>query len=193
MRENIKNAGLILAIIIAGVSLPTSIISVMDKPITPITEVNNYYYNNTVIERYNDTVIVWVNNTVVVNETVVDDYPIPDRSKPIEYHTFISNVSNPYYIVKYNLSENDIYYIDCVIYPLRAQISPEINVVQESWLELWINSSGYYGEFTAGLSYRSSWSPPFLDTWCFIFSSYDVYLPNNWDWAFYDSILTIQE
>ena len=33
MRENIKNVGLILALVIAGISLPTSIISVMDKPI----------------------------------------------------------------------------------------------------------------------------------------------------------------
>jgi len=56
MRENVKSVGLILALIIAGVSLPTSIMSFMEKP-THITEINNYYYNNTVIERYNTTII----------------------------------------------------------------------------------------------------------------------------------------
>jgi hypothetical protein len=44
MRENIKNVGLILAMIIAGVSLPTSIMAFTNKPTTPITEINNYYY-----------------------------------------------------------------------------------------------------------------------------------------------------
>ena len=93
MRENIKSIGLIFAILVAGISLPTSIKSFMDKP-TQITEINNYYYNNTVIEtynntiieRYNNTIIVWVNNTVVVNETIVEETPIPDRSKPVEPH-----------------------------------------------------------------------------------------------------------
>jgi len=46
MRENVKNVGLILALIIAGVSLPTSIISLTNKPTTLITEINNYYGNN---------------------------------------------------------------------------------------------------------------------------------------------------
>jgi len=54
MRENVKNVALILALIIAGVSLPTSIVSMMEKP-THITEINNYYYNNTVIEQSNNT------------------------------------------------------------------------------------------------------------------------------------------
>ncbi|MFX0035169.1 MAG: hypothetical protein ACFE9I_05965 [Candidatus Hermodarchaeota archaeon] len=73
-----------MALVITGVSLPTSVISIMSKPTQPITEVNNYYYNNTVIERYNNTIIVWVNNTVVVNETIEESEPISDRSKPPE-------------------------------------------------------------------------------------------------------------
>ena len=59
-----KNAGLILALIIAGVSLPTSIISFTNKP-TPITEIHNYYYNTTVIERYNTTIIEEHNTTII--------------------------------------------------------------------------------------------------------------------------------
>ena len=54
MRENIKNVGLILALVIAGVSLPTSIISIMNKPTTPITETNNYYYNTTIVTGKNN-------------------------------------------------------------------------------------------------------------------------------------------
>jgi len=74
MRENIKSIGLILAIAIAGISLPTSIMSFMDKP-THITEINNYYYNNTVIEQYNNrTVEIFhfydiPDNTFVINKT----------------------------------------------------------------------------------------------------------------------------
>ena len=52
MRENVKNVGLILAIAIAGVSLPTSIISFTNKPTSLITEINNYYYNNTLSYPY---------------------------------------------------------------------------------------------------------------------------------------------
>ena len=39
-RENIKNIGLILALIIAGISIPISIISFGNKT----TIINNYYY-----------------------------------------------------------------------------------------------------------------------------------------------------
>ncbi len=83
MSQNVKNIGLILALVIAGVSLPTSIISVMNRPTTPITEVNNYYYNNTIIERYNETIIEQYNNTIVINNT--EYIPI---NRTIEYYHF---------------------------------------------------------------------------------------------------------
>jgi len=44
MRESIKSIGLILAIVVAGISLSASIISFMNKSPTPTTEINNYYY-----------------------------------------------------------------------------------------------------------------------------------------------------
>jgi len=59
MRENIKNVSLILAIIIAGVSLPTSIISFTNKPTAPITEINNYYYTNNETEIFTLPLQVW--------------------------------------------------------------------------------------------------------------------------------------
>lgn len=73
MRENIKNVGLILALIIAGVSLPTSIMSFMDKP-THITEINNYYYNTTIIERYNTTIIERYNTTIIERYNTTMEY-----------------------------------------------------------------------------------------------------------------------
>jgi len=77
MRENVKNVGLILALIIAGVSLPTSIMSLTNKPTTPITEINNYYYNTTIVEQYNTELIAYPSvrndfsfNSTYLNETV---------------------------------------------------------------------------------------------------------------------------
>ena len=91
MRENIKNIGLILAIIIAGVSLPTSIISVMNKPriiqetiienhyynqtlVVNNTIIEEYYYNETIIEEYNNTIIEYYNTTTIINNTIIEQY-----------------------------------------------------------------------------------------------------------------------
>jgi hypothetical protein len=63
MKDRVKNIGLIFAVVISGISLPTSIVSFVDKPTAPIIEIYNYYYNNTIIERYNQTIIEQVNNT----------------------------------------------------------------------------------------------------------------------------------
>ncbi|MFX0105361.1 MAG: hypothetical protein ACFE75_07715 [Candidatus Hodarchaeota archaeon] len=63
MKDRVKNISLILAIVIAGISLPTSIVSFMDPPTTPIIEIYNYYYNNTIIEKYNQTIIEQSNYT----------------------------------------------------------------------------------------------------------------------------------
>ena len=92
MRDNIKNTVLVLALVIAGISLPTSIMSIMNKPTTPITEVNNYYYNNTVIERYNTTIIEQYNTTIVINNTI---YEYPNSTMEI-YHfkDFIFEMEN---------------------------------------------------------------------------------------------------
>ena len=63
MKDRVKNISMILAIVIAGISLPTSIVSFIDKPAAPIIEIHNYYYNTTIIERYNQTIIEQSNNT----------------------------------------------------------------------------------------------------------------------------------
>ena len=67
-----QKAGLIIALAIAGFTLPTSIISLMETPTTPTIVVNNYYYNNTIIEQHNSTIIEQYNTTIIeyYNETV---------------------------------------------------------------------------------------------------------------------------
>jgi len=60
MRDKIKNICLILAIIIAGVSLPIGIIA-FNRPAETTVIFNNYYYNTTIIEQYNYTIS---NNTM---------------------------------------------------------------------------------------------------------------------------------
>jgi len=94
MREKVKSLGLILAIAIAGITLPTSIMSFMDKP-THITEINNYYYNNTVIEQYNNTILIPMNRTV----EIFHFYDIPDN-------TFVINKT-------YNIISDTIIQIGC--------------------------------------------------------------------------------
>ncbi|KKL22866.1 hypothetical protein LCGC14_2431110 [marine sediment metagenome] len=195
MREQFKNVGVVLALIIAGFSLPTSIMSLTSKAATPITEVDNYYYyNNTVIERFNDTIIVIVNNTVIVNETVVYEEPIQDRSKPVEEHYFRINSTNPHYIINYTIGKNEVYQFLQKAYPLRAITYPRITVVQSIWIDVFIDSGYKDGDFYApGGGGNGMWTPPYLDNW-YIVIYYDSgmpYLANNWDWGLNDSLTTI--
>lgn len=96
MRENIKNISLILAIVIAGVSLPTSIVSIIDKP-NKLTTVNNYY-NNTVNEQYNTTIIEQYNNTIIeqYNTTIINNNTIIYNNTIINNNTITE--PEPYYI-----------------------------------------------------------------------------------------------
>jgi hypothetical protein len=141
---------LILAIAIAGVSLPTSIFSIMSKPTSLITEINNYYYNNTVIEtynntiieRFNNTIIVIVNNTVIVNETIVEPPPEPEpelyvnRTRDwIDYDEFtiIYNPSSDIYnytvIDTYELGVHEWYFYE--IWKQNSGASPKIVIMEE--------------------------------------------------------------
>jgi hypothetical protein len=198
MRDNIKTGVLVLALVIAGVSLPTSIISMTRKPTPPITEVNNhyyyYYYNNTVIERYNNTIIVWVNNTVVLNQTIVEeDNPIIDRSKKMEEHYFRINTTHPFYILgNYTMGPNELYFYDALYYSARAQQTPNVYVIQDIWFDIWNETDYEVGNFYNPGNDEFVWNPPFLANWLIIQVVNDAYLPNNWDWLVYDSIVTTQ-
>jgi len=99
MREYIKNAGLILALIIAGVSLPTSIMSIMYKPTTQITEINNYYYNTTIIEQYN--------NTIVYNNTI-----FKYTNQTIEFYHFTNIADEAYFLnLSYDITKDSLFLI----------------------------------------------------------------------------------
>ena len=65
MRENVKSIGLILALIIAGVSLPTSIISIMNKPKEEQKEEQNFY----TITAYD----LGVYDSVIINISMKED------------------------------------------------------------------------------------------------------------------------
>jgi hypothetical protein len=103
MRENIKNVGLILALVIAGVSLPTSIISVMDKPIIiHETIIENHYYNQTIV--VNNTIIETFNNTITINNT--EYLPI---NRTIEYYHFGSVQPNEFFFnATFNITFGDV-------------------------------------------------------------------------------------
>jgi len=107
MKENVKNAGLILALIIAGVSLPTSIMSFTNKP-TPITEIHNYYYNTTIIEQYNTTIIEQYNTTIIEQYNTTILVPLNRSLNPtietINYNEF------DYVIYSYNFTYNDFFW-----------------------------------------------------------------------------------
>ncbi len=159
MRENIKNVGLILAIVIAGVSLPTSIISIMNKPTTLITEVNNYYYNNTIIERY------------YYNET--------DSELNINYTestiTFLNLTNNPewFYNISYNLIKNYKVFFDINNTFAINQIF--CYIIPDYLFEFWIDSNpleDYYHiggikVFSGAFDHFSFWIPESSGIWHF--------------------------
>lgn len=90
-RKNYQQIGLVIALIVAGVSLPTAIVSSMNKP----TIINNYY--NT---YYNET--YYEENYYGGNETQEEKYNYPliredfsfNSTHSIEYRTYIYNASN---------------------------------------------------------------------------------------------------
>jgi len=146
----------------------------------------------TIIERYNNTIIVIVNNTVVVNETIVEENPIPDRSKPIEEHYFIINTNHPLHIIgNYTMGPNEIYFFDSIRMVGRAQEYPTFSVIEDIWFDIWNETDGEIGEFfSAGDGHPSYWTPPYLSNWLIIGTVDDAYIPNNWDYTVYDSITT---
>jgi len=51
-----------------------------------------------------------------VNETIVEENPIPDRSKLIEEHYFRINTTHPIHIIgNYTMGPNEIYFFDSIL------------------------------------------------------------------------------
>ncbi len=161
MRNKIKNIVLMLAITIAGVSLPTSIlISMMSKPTTPITEVNNYYYNNTVIERYNDTIITKPDERI--------NYPLMRD----DFH-FNSSDMEYFMVYIYNASKNNLLWV----ITNSSHIS-EMNV----YFYFYTLDMYKEGKLIPLRSNGMGWDKlnqqievfPFEDTWVIVFRIYDT-------------------
>ena len=193
MKENVRNAGLILALVIAGASLPTSIMSFTSRPTTPITEIHNYYYNTTIIEQYNTTIIERYNTTIIINNTIITPPPEPepliDRSKLLENHTFTISSATPFYILEYNISNHEILFFENDHSTVNTL---NVHILQKSWLDIWNNTNREIGQFYTIDSSQGAWEPPFEDIWCLVFAQP---LGESWtdEFTIYDEIKTVPE
>lgn len=146
MRENIKSIGLIFAIVVASISLPTSIISFMN---TPITEINNYYYE----ENYYGN-----------NETEI-------FTLPLQIWEFI-DVENDETFLTVN------YTLDCKnwLYISGNETLGDQLVQINIYFVNWVNMGNYRLEAQFELnsaSYITSWSPKVSGEYMITFTSYD--------------------
>lgn len=116
MRENVKNMVLVLALVIAGVSLPTSAISFMREPTiivyenTIVEQYNNTIieeYNYTIIEEYNNTIIELYNNTIIYNNTIYDY-----ANQTIELYHFYNIADESFFLnLTYDITNDTLFQI----------------------------------------------------------------------------------
>ena len=150
MRESIKTIGLILAIAVAAISLPTSIISIMNKPITPITEINNYYYYE---ENYYEN-----------NESEI-------FTLPLQVWEFIDVENDDTFLtVNYTLDCKNWLYISGNE-TLGDQLV-QINIYFVNWVNMGNYRLEAQFELTSA-SYITSWSPKVSGEYMITFTSYD--------------------
>lgn len=146
MRENIKSIGIILAIVVASISLPTSIISFMN---TPITEINNYYYE----ENYYGN-----------NETEI-------FTLPLQIWEFIDVENDETFLtVNYTLDCKNWLYISGNE-TLGDQLV-QINIYFVNWVNMGNNRLEAQFELNSA-SYITSWSPKVSGEYMITFTSYD--------------------
>ena len=161
MRENIKNIGLILALIIAGVSLPASIISFMDKP-THTTEIHNYYYNTTTIEQY---------NTTIIEEDYYGNNETEIFTLPLQMWEFTDVENDEIFLtVNYTLDCKNWLYIsgnETFGNPLI-----QLNIYLVNWVDMGNYRLEAQFEITS-INYISSWSPKVSGEYMITFTSYD--------------------
>ncbi|KKK81048.1 hypothetical protein LCGC14_2817370 [marine sediment metagenome] len=153
-----KSIGLILAIIIAGISLPTSIVSFMNGPrivhetiienhyynqtlVVNNTIIEEHYYNETIIEQYNNTIIEQYNNTIVINNTVY--IPI---NRTMEYFHFSSVPANEFFFnVTFNLTDTTI-----VVFTVSSFL---VGTNPTMWMYKNGGTLGYYQPFSVILGF----------------------------------------
>ena len=156
-REIYQKVGLILALVIAGVSLPTSLLSFMREPI-----INN-----------NQTYYIYYNRTYYVNNETVNDY-----SKPLEQKEYYYLSQYDCIIRNFTLSSNFAYwcyYNASMSFQLRFYMARGIFFESVSELNGTIGLVQYMdrvkileNSFT-GIEKSFYYIPPFLSEWLFIY------------------------
>ncbi len=165
MREKLSNIGLVIAIIVAGVSLPTAIVSLSKTP-----TVNNYYDTN----HYNNQTYY---NQTYYNQTWNNGLELePDYSLPLETATYYNLTGNPewYHYRVYNATgEYTITWYVNQTEPLQQRFV----LIQDSLFDLWnedrVNSGKEFNDIAIGSGFlmKYSYTFPFSDTWHIILQS----------------------
>jgi len=173
MRENIKSVGLILAIAIAGVSLPVGIIG-FNK------DANNYYTNNYYTTN-NNTTIINNNTTIINNNNTYPPEPEPDYTQPLRTSVRNNTFEGHMQIRTFEVSSGYMYrwFFNSTGYRFghwSAHASFELYIVGDSWLPIFL--SGYFAiahkKQNIGESIHNGYySIPYHDTWHFIYYQSD--------------------
>jgi hypothetical protein len=165
MRQNLQQIGLILAILVASVSLPTAIISLTREPV-----INNNY--NTDYNFYNQT---YIGN----NET--------DYSTPLEIKEYYNLDQYDCIVRIHNLSTRFVYWYywnASIFFTLRLWVAQSmfydeiVDLNGTASFVPFIDDVKVY-ERPDGNDKRSSYyTPPFEDEWLFIFCVDDTVTVN---------------
>jgi hypothetical protein len=170
-RENFQKYGLIAALIVAGITLPTSIVSFMREP----TIVNNYEQN------YN----AYYNQTYNYNQTYYgdDDTNYTKLLETVEYYNLDQF---DYFVRNFTLSTNYVYWCH---WNASTQIGLQYYILRGIYLErvLELNGTSLVQFLDKVRSYQSSdnkdessfyYVPPFTSEWLFIFVQGDAFFVN---------------
>ena len=183
-RERVKSIGMIAVLMLACISLPTSIISILRPVETNITE-NNYYYNTTIIEQYNTTIIEQYNTTTIINNTYLLPEPefIIDRSKSVEFYNITFNTQYEYISITYEMGTDEIYeWIRIGGWAINKLFVPV--EWKDAFLETFVAPNRYWINANEG-----NWTPPYLWNWTLIIWTTSTEILNNF--TYYDAIRTV--
>jgi len=165
-RKEIQSIGLVVALILAGISLPIGIIS-FNQP--PINYISNHYYN-----YYNTT------NYYDANATGTGT----DYSNPLEKTIHIGLAGQTDYFTRiFNFSQNEIYWfywdksnaMNFRMYALRAYVYENvfINIPPSARLSFLLGAHEY-SDHSDYMQYTGSFSPPYLDEWHLVYIAGDM-------------------
>ena len=152
-RQNYQQYGLIIAIIVAGVSLPLGIVGITREPI-----VNNYYTENYYTITNNTTIIN--NNTTLIDAE--DDY-----SRPLEVFEYTNLTYNEYFAdMSFNMSaDNTLCMFSNETYP-----SFTLFIVQDSMVSYFYDGHRCWTR-TTQVDDFVSWTPDGYNSYHLIFEN----------------------